>query len=240
VTLVTGDARRYSLGMSKTIIVAGYGPGISNSVAEKFGQEGFSVALVARNPERLAAGVKALAAKGIKAQAFPTDLGQVEDVRALAGKVKSALGPVTALHWNAYGAGAGDLTTASTEEIRGVYEVAVVGLLTLVQTALPDLEAQQGSILVTNGGLGFFDPQVDAAAVSWGVMGLAVANAAKHKAVALIAKKLEGRVYVGEVVVTGTVKGTAFDKGSATLDPNMIAGKFWELHAQRRDVSLTV
>ena len=52
--------------MTKTIIVGGYGPGIATSVAEKFGSQGYAVALVARNAERLAAGVKALEAKGIK------------------------------------------------------------------------------------------------------------------------------------------------------------------------------
>ena len=59
--------------MGKTILVVGFGPGISTAVAEKFGSSGFSVALVARNEERLAAGVKALKAKGIEAAAFPAD-----------------------------------------------------------------------------------------------------------------------------------------------------------------------
>ena len=44
--------------MSKTIVVVGFGPGISNAVAEKFGAEGFSVALVARSQERLDAGAE--------------------------------------------------------------------------------------------------------------------------------------------------------------------------------------
>ena len=44
--------------MTKTLIVCGYGPGISTSVAEKFGAEGFSIALVARNAEKLQNGVK--------------------------------------------------------------------------------------------------------------------------------------------------------------------------------------
>ncbi len=35
--------------MSKTIVVVGFGPGVSTAVAEKFGAAGFSVALVGRN-----------------------------------------------------------------------------------------------------------------------------------------------------------------------------------------------
>jgi NADP-dependent 3-hydroxy acid dehydrogenase YdfG len=48
--------------MSKTIVIVGFGPGVSSAVAEKFGAEGFSVALIARNLARLSAGVAALKA----------------------------------------------------------------------------------------------------------------------------------------------------------------------------------
>src|SRR5258706_9749855 len=98
--------------MAKTIIVGGFGPGISAAVAEKFGAQGFAVALVARSAERLADGVNALEAKGIKAAAFPTDLAAPTAVKALIGKVREKLGPVSALHWNAYSGAAGDLLTA--------------------------------------------------------------------------------------------------------------------------------
>lgn len=68
-------------------------------------------------------------------------------------------------------------------------------------------------------------------------MGLALANAAKHKTVGMLAQKLKtDGVYVGEVVVNGTVKGTAWDQGNATLDAKTIADKFWELYRARKDV----
>ena len=34
--------------MAKTLVIVGYGPGVSAAMAERFGAEGFSVALVAR------------------------------------------------------------------------------------------------------------------------------------------------------------------------------------------------
>jgi NAD(P)-dependent dehydrogenase (short-subunit alcohol dehydrogenase family) len=227
--------------MSKTIIVNGYGPGISNAVAERFGSEGFTVALVARNAERLAAGVKALEAKNIRAQAFATDLSQPDAARAVVAKVRDALGPIDALHWNAYGSVAGDLTTASTSEVRAIFDVAIASLTAAIQAALPDLTARQGAVLVTNGGLGFFDAQVDQLGVEWNAMGLSIANSAKHKLVRLLALKLKAQgVFVGEVVVTGLVKGTPWDNGNATIDPKDIAAKFWQLHSARSDVSATI
>ena len=149
--------------MGKTIVVVGFGPGISTAVAEKFGSEGFSVALVARHEERLATGVHALKAKGITAAAFPADAGDSASIRAAVGKARGALGPVTVLHWNAYGgAEAGDLLTIDTSAVRGVFDVAVVGLLAVVQEALPDLKSTAEGCLVTDGAFGEINAQIDA------------------------------------------------------------------------------
>jgi NADP-dependent 3-hydroxy acid dehydrogenase YdfG len=228
--------------MSKTIIVGGFGPGISTAVAEKFGKEGFSVALVARNVEKLSAGVAALTAKGIKSAAFPTDLGDPAAVRALVGKVRAALGPITVLHWNPYSSAAGDLLTADAAALHTTFDLAVTNLLAAVQEALPDLrKTRESAILVTNGGLAYADPQNDLAAVEWNVMGLAVANAAKLRMVGLLSQKLKkDGVYVGQVVVQGTVKGTPFDQGNATLDGATIANKFWDMYRARSEVTTQV
>jgi NAD(P)-dependent dehydrogenase (short-subunit alcohol dehydrogenase family) len=42
------------------LIVFGYGPGISHATAERFGREGYSLALVGRSAERLAEGASRL------------------------------------------------------------------------------------------------------------------------------------------------------------------------------------
>jgi NADP-dependent 3-hydroxy acid dehydrogenase YdfG len=229
--------------MSKSILIVGFGPGISTAVAEKFGASGFSVALVARSEDKLAAGVKALKAKGIEAAAFPGDAGDPASIRAVIAKVRAALGPITVLQWTAYGgAEAGDLLIVDPAAARGVFDVAVVGLLAAVQESLPDLKAsKEGAVLVTNGAFGDVNPAIDAYAVKSSFMGLALANAAKHKLVGLLAQRLkDDGVYVGEVMVAGTVKGTAWDSGSATLDAATIAAKFWELYKARGEVRARV
>src|SRR6478609_2674064 len=222
--------------MAKTIIVGGYGPGISAALAEKFGSAGFTVALVARGTDKLAEGVKALSAKGITAAAFPGDLSSPSGVKAIIGQVREKFGAITVLHWNGYASAAGDLLNADAAALHGIFDVASVGLLTAIQEALPDLKQQQGAVLVTNGGLLFNDPNVDDMAIKLNAMGLAVANAAKHKVVGLLARKLKGEgVFIGEVIVTGIVKGTASDKGSATIEPSGVAQKFWDLYSARQD-----
>src|SRR6188768_1216096 len=143
--------------MAKTIIVCGFGPGVSAAVAEKFGAQGYAVALVARNAERLAAGVKALEAKGIQAAAFTAELGSATAIKTLIPQVREKLGPIAVLHWNAYSGSAGDALSADAAALQAVFDVAITGLVTAVQESLGDLKAAKGGILVTNGGLLFDD-----------------------------------------------------------------------------------
>ena len=222
--------------MSKTIVVVGFGPGISTAVADKFGAEGFSVALVARNEARLAAGVAALEAKGVTAVAIPADASDPASIRAAIAKARAALGPVTALHWNAYGGSeAGDLMTVDPAAVKGVFDVAVVGLLAAVQEAHADLKASgAGAVLVTNGAFGELGPMFDSFAVNMKSMGVAIANAAKHKLVGLLAARLkDDGIFFGQVMVAGMVKGTAWDTGGGGIDPATVAGKFWDLYQGR-------
>jgi len=227
--------------MAETIVICGYGVGISDAVARRFAQEGYRVAIVARNAERLNAAAQKLSAEKIDVKAFACDVGDVNAVKKLIADVRSSLGPIKVLHWNAYTGGAGDLKTAGADELRTVLNVTVHGLVAAVQAALPDLKEQQGALLVTGGGFAFYDPAVDAAATQWGAQGLAIGKAAQHKTVGLLSKSLQADgVYVGEVVVTGLVKGTAFDSGNATLEASTIAEKFWELYRARGALSVTI
>jgi NADP-dependent 3-hydroxy acid dehydrogenase YdfG len=221
--------------MPKTIVVVGFGPGISTAVAEKFGAEGFSVALVARNQARLDAGVQALKAKGVAAAAFTADAADPASIRAAIVKARAALGQITVIHWNAYSnAVAGDVMATDPAAVLRVFDVAIVGLLAAVQAALPDLKsAESGAVLVTNGAFGEINPQIDAYATSLKVMGLALGNAAKNKLVGLLSEALKGDgVYVGEVMVAGVV--TPSD--GATIQASAIADKFWGLYQARGEI----
>jgi NADP-dependent 3-hydroxy acid dehydrogenase YdfG len=227
--------------MQKTIVVCGYGPGISDAVANKFGGEGFQVALVARSADKLDKARDTFQARGIRAAAFPTDLSDANAAKDLVKRVKDQLGPMTALHWNAYANAAGDIMAADAAALRTVFDVSVTSLVLTVQEALADLKAAKGAVLVTNGGLGFFDPKADATAVQWKSMGLAIANAAKHKLMGLLSERLRAdEITVGEVIVLGLVKGTAWDTGNATIEAGTVAGKFWEIYSKRESRTITV
>jgi NADP-dependent 3-hydroxy acid dehydrogenase YdfG len=127
--------------------------------------------------------------------------------------------------------------------VRGVFDVAVIGLLAAVQAALPDLkDAKDGAVLVTNGAFGELNAQIDAYAVGMKTMGIALANAAKHKLVGLLAQRLkDDGIFVGEVMVAGTIKGTRFDSGASdTIKASTVADKFWELYRSRSETRARV
>jgi NAD(P)-dependent dehydrogenase (short-subunit alcohol dehydrogenase family) len=226
--------------MPKTIVVVGFGPGVSTAVAEKFGAEGFSVALVGRSAERLAAGVAALKAKGITAAACPGDASDSASIRAAIAKARAELGPITVLQWTAFsGRDLGDLLTIDPASLFGVFDVAVVGLLAAAQEALPDLKAAgDGAILVTNGAFGDLNPMMDAFAIALNEFGVPLGNAAKAKLVGLLAARLKGEgVYVGEVNIAGVVKGTGPESpGVPMIEGAVIAEKFWRLYRARDEV----
>jgi NAD(P)-dependent dehydrogenase (short-subunit alcohol dehydrogenase family) len=226
--------------MGKTIVVVGYGPGVSASMAEKFGAEGFAVALVGRTQAKLAAGVEGLKAKGIAAEAFPADAGDPAAIRGAIAKARASLGPIGVLHWNAYGGrGFGDLLTVDPAGLTGLFDTALIGLLSAVQEALADLKAAgDGAVLVTNGAFGEIDPAIDAIALAIGEMGVPLGNAAKAKLVGLLSARLKSEgVYVGEVTIAGIVRGTGPESpGMPTLEPEAVAETFWRIYKARDEI----
>lgn len=228
--------------MSKTIMIVGFGPGTATAVAEKFGSEGFSVALIGRSEDRLDAGVAALKAKGIVAHGFPADAADPASIRAAVRSVRSQIGPITVLHWNAYGGmEAGDLLAADQASLQKMFDVAVFGLIAATSEALPDLkQSGGGAVLISNGAFGIVSPEIDETVVKLHLMGLALSNAAKNKLVGLLAQQLKGEgVYVGEVMVYGTIKGSQ-SNDSGSIDPSVIANKHWELYESRGETRAEV
>lgn len=223
--------------MPKTIVVCGYGPGSSQAVARKFGAEGFQVALVARNASKLEEAARSLESAGVKAKAFACDLSDGSAIAPLAARVRESFGAITVVHWNPFASIAGDLTRADVSEMKTLFDLGVNNLITLVQLALPDLRASKDSpaILVTGGGFALYNPQIDELAAK-GAMGLAIMKAAQHKLTGVLHHKLKSEgIYVGEVTVLGLVKGTAHDRGNATIEPSAVADKFWALYQTRTE-----
>ncbi|KAJ3107032.1 hypothetical protein HDU97_005001 [Phlyctochytrium planicorne] len=222
----------------KVIVIGGYGPGIGQAVAEKFGGLGYKLALLSRTQSKLDEAAKAFTAKGIPAKGFSVDLGNPAAVRDTIKAVRS-FGQIGIIVWNPYGPHGGVLD-ASIDIIVSNFNTTTTSLLVAVQEAIEDLRATKGAILVTGGGFSLENPMVVKLAVEWNVSAIAIAKAAQRKAVFLLHETLFAKdgIYAGEVTILGGVKGTNFDDGTATVEPRSVANAFEALNNTRDKIFL--
>ena len=126
-------------------LITGVGPGTGAALARRFA-EGYRVAMLARNAERLAALEKELPS----ARAFPCDVADPAQLAACFEKIRSELGdPKVVLH-NAVGGAFGDFASIDPEVLRRNFEVNTMALLHLARLATPAMiEARRGAFLCT-------------------------------------------------------------------------------------------
>jgi len=81
----------------KVALVTGAGRGIGEGIALGLAEAGADLALVARTESELARVAEGVRAQGRRAEVFPTDLGEVEGVPGLVGRVMEAYGRIDIL-----------------------------------------------------------------------------------------------------------------------------------------------
>ena len=224
------------------LVVVGYGPGNGHAIAHRFGREGWSIALIGRHADRLNAGVARLKAEGVAARPFVGDAGDPASLRATIQSIRDGWGPVTALALTAYrNVVVSDVLAADPGTVARVFDIGVTGLLTAVQTSLDDLRAaDSASVLVVNGALGLQDDAIDEYAASFGGDGVALECSAKTKLVGLLAARLRtDDVYVGEIVINGSVKGSPHASPTA-IDPIDVAERLWRMAEERSEVHVQI
>ena len=81
--------------MPQVVVVTGASAGVGRATAEEFAKQGYDVALVAREPDRLERAASELRLMhGVRTLAIPTDVADAEAVEAAATKTESELGPI--------------------------------------------------------------------------------------------------------------------------------------------------
>ena len=219
------------------LLIVGAGPGNSRAIARHFGGEGYSIALIGRDAEHLRTEVEHLHSHGVAAHSYVGDAGDPASIRAVVLAAQAEQGQISAVVFTAYrNDGVSDVLNAEPEAVAASFDVGVVGLLAAVQAAVADLRSAKGaSILVLNGAAGDDDSGADRFATSFGVDGVALESAAKSKLVGLLAERLRpDGIYVGEIVINGTIKGSAFASPTA-IDPSEVANRLWTMAETRTE-----
>lgn len=81
--------------MLKVVVVTGAGAGVGRATVEEFAKQGYDVALLSRDKDRLERAAAHLKAKyGVRALAIPTDVADSDAVEAAASKIEDHLGPI--------------------------------------------------------------------------------------------------------------------------------------------------
>jgi len=217
--------------MSRTVVIAGVGPGLGESLARTFAAEGCQVALFARSAEYIEDLVNDLPDAG-EGLAVQTDLTDVDQIRAGFDAVREAFGPVDVLVNHASAANWKGLMDSDVEEFEQAWAVNGRGAFVCSQEAV-------GDMLETGGGTVIFTGATSAVRSLGGSIGCTAAKFAARGMAMDIAQEFgpEG-IHVAHVVIDGQIDGQTVRERfperdeSTFLDPDEMAETYWHLVEQ--------
>jgi len=209
--------------MSKVCLVIGAGPGIGQAVAYAFAHEGYDIAMIARNPDKLAEACSLIRKKtGREVRAYEGDAGDARSLKTAIGRVRRGLGDIEVMVYNAAVATLCRPTKLSQEQLLSEFQVNVGGALVAAQEVAKTMKvAKQGTILFTGSGFAS-EPAVNYASLSIG-------KAALRNLAHTLAQELgTDNIHVATVTVQG------FVQSNTRFDPHRIAQAYVKLHKQRK------
>ena len=134
--------------MNKPVcVIVGVGSGNGASFARKFANEGYQVAMLSRNIEYL----EQLAQEIPDSKAYQYDVIQIEPAAAIFNRIKSEMGAISVLVYNA-GAGAFDnIEDADVKSFQRAWEVNTRGLFVAAKQVIPQMRSLEGGSIVIIG-----------------------------------------------------------------------------------------
>lgn len=210
-----------------TLAIVGAGPGLGLSIAKVFGGNGFDVALISRNKDKLDGLVQELAASGVTAAAFAADTAKATELAAALHAAAEHFGHIDVLEFSPH---AGLVMSAPQEvtvdNLQPQIDQLLHGAVTATQAVLPAmLEAGAGTLLFTTGG-GAINPYPMLATTNIAQAGLRNWALNLHNALA------DKGVFTANVAINVFIGATA-PEGIPHAAPDDIARVYWELHTDR-------
>lgn len=86
----------------RNIVIVGAGPGLGLSLAKKFGVNGFRVAVISRNPEKLSMIISELKKLNIEAQSFVADVTDLAALKQVIQAIIKEFGSIDVLEFSPY------------------------------------------------------------------------------------------------------------------------------------------
>lgn len=207
----------------KTVAIVGAGPGLGLSLAKKFGGNGFRIAAISRNPDKLSIIVNELRELNIEAQSFIADITDLAALKQTFQAVKREFGSIDVLEFSPY-SGLDKFTNVLETTPQSVLEQINSYLLPAVLSVnevLPEMINNGfGAILFTTGISAMFPlPFVGNGGI--------VMSGIRNYATNLHNELREKGVFVGHLSI-----GTMIQPGTAG-DPNLIADVWYNMYEKR-------
>ncbi|SDI56019.1 Short-chain dehydrogenase [Paraburkholderia steynii] len=211
-------------------VVVGAGPGNGEALAKRFAEAGYAVALLARDQAR----VTVLANQVPNSRGYACDVADAEAVSTVFERIRSDLGEVDVLLFNAGSGVFGDIETITPEQFEDSWRVNALGGFLCAKQIIPSMvERGRGSIIFI-GATASRRGGVNTAA-------FAPAKAAQRSLAESMARKLWPMgIHVALVVIDGIVdlpgarKHFADKPAEAFVSPAALAETAYWLTAQDR------
>jgi NADP-dependent 3-hydroxy acid dehydrogenase YdfG len=202
------------------LLIIGAGPRLGEAVARRFGRDGYDVALIARDEQRLADLGGQLKADGITAGWTTADIGDAAELSAAIGRFVDYTGRVDVLLHNVSVWRDASTLELAPADLLADLSIGAASLLTAAQAVVPSMRAAgRGTILATGSGV--------ADRPSPGRASLGTQKAALRALVqALDADLRPEHIHCATVTVRGPIKD------GTDLAPERIADVFAELAAE--------
>ncbi len=131
----------------KVCVVTGVGPGTGAALVKKFAGAGYSVAMVARNQERLTR----ISEEEPLARPFPCDISDESAVNAVARSIVSELGDPDVIFHNAVRGTFGTFLEVLPKDLEENFKVNTMGLLYLSRAFAPRMIERGEGVIMASG-----------------------------------------------------------------------------------------
>ncbi|MEU1449608.1 SDR family NAD(P)-dependent oxidoreductase [Streptomyces mirabilis] len=207
-----------------TFALIGGGPGLGLATARRFGAAGHTVALIARDAEKLDGLTADLARDGIQARGYTADVLDIESLTAALYAASADLGPVEILQYSPVPQAhfMKPVLDTSTDDLDAPLAFSVKGPVTAVNAVLPGMrELGRGTLLFVNGS--------SAVRPNPKVAGTSIAFAAESTYARMLhdALALEN-IHAAQLIIPGAIRPDAEHSS-----PDVLAQRLYDIHTKR-------
>ena len=124
----------------RAALITGGSGGIGLAIARVLGEEGHSLTISSRRPEKLEAAAEELRGEGLEIQAVPANMAKEEDIQALAEKHRDSYGRLDVLVNNAGVGIGGPIADAETKKLDLQLDVNLRAVYLMTRECIPMLK----------------------------------------------------------------------------------------------------